>query len=240
MNGRWAAAIAALVFAFSLPAGAADLRSRAPELIPPPLSNWAGLYGGANFGGAFPSENITVGSGASLSTDPSGVLGGIQFGYNYLFSPNWLIGIEVEFGWTSGQGTGIFATPATAGTFTSEHNWYDLVTGRLGYAMGNWLYYVKGGGAWMNADYRMVTAGAFPGAFAINSTRSGMMIGFGAEYMLTPQWSAKFEYAFLDFGKQSNSFGIPVVGPTTADTQIHEVKVGVNYHVMPGTLIAGF
>src|SRR6516165_10142074 len=80
-----------------------------------------------------------------VSTDPSGVLGGMQFGYNYLFSPNWLIGLEVEFDWTSGQGTATFANATTVGTFTSNHNWYDIVAGRLGYTMGPWFYYVKGG-----------------------------------------------------------------------------------------------
>jgi hypothetical protein len=134
MNGKWAAAkiAAVLALAFSVPAGASDLRSR-PIIPPQPLSTWSGFYGGANFGDAFPSE-----SGASLSTDPSGVIGRIQFGYNYLFSPNWLVGLEVEFDWTSGRdGTGTFATPNTAGTFSSNHNWYDIVAGRLGYTAGN-------------------------------------------------------------------------------------------------------
>jgi opacity protein-like surface antigen len=234
MNGKWAAAkiAAALALAFSVPAGASDLHSR-PIIPAQPLSVWSGFYGGANFGAAFPGENLTVGSGASFSTDPSGVLGGIQFGYNYLFSPNWLVGLEIEFDWTSGQGTGSFVTPNTAGTFTSNHNWYDIVAGRLGYTTGNLFYYVKGGGAWMNADYRMVTAGAISGIFATNSTRGGMMIGAGAEYSVTPQWSAKFEYAFLDFS-DGNFFG------ATASTQVHEIKVGVNYHLAPGTLVAGF
>ena len=251
MNGRWAAArsaaglafaglaFAGLAFAFSLPAGAADPSSH-PPIIPRPLSSWSGFYGGANFGGAFPSEDVTVGSGASFSTDPSGVLGGIQFGYNYLFSPNWLIGLEVEFDWTSGQGTATFANATTVGTFTSNHNWYDIVAGRVGTTMGPWFYCVKGGVAWMNADYQMVTAAAIPGGVTINSTRSGLMIGVGAEYMLTPRWSAKGEYAFLDFGNQSYGFGIPVFGGTTVNTQVHEIKVGVNYHVVPGTLIGGF
>jgi outer membrane immunogenic protein len=241
MNGRWAVAKLAVVlaFTFNAPAGAADLRSH-PPIFPPPLSNWSGFYGGANFGAAFSSEDITVGNGASFSTDPSGVLGGIQFGYNYLFSPNWLIGLEVEFDWTSANGRGSFANATTVGNFTSNHNWYDIVAGRLGYTMGRWFYYVKGGGAWMNADYQMMTAGAIPGGVTINNTRGGMMIGFGAEYMLTPQWSAKGEYAFLDFANQSYGFGIPVFGGTTANTQVHEIKVGVNYHVAPGTLIGGF
>ena len=49
--------------------------------------------------------------------------------------------------------------------------------------------------------------------------------------MLAPQWSAKAEYNFLDFGKDSIS---PIAA--TVDTQVHQFKVGVNYHFVPGTL----
>jgi opacity protein-like surface antigen len=114
------------------------------------------------------------------------------------------------------------------------------VAGRLGYTTASLFYYVKGGGAWMNADYRMAAAGAASGTVAINSTRGGMMIGAGVEYLLTPQWSAKLEYAFLDFDKNSYFFGFPTIGTTTADTQVHEIKFGANYHLMPGTLPGGF
>ncbi len=43
----------------------------------------------------------------------------------------------------------------------------------------------------------------------------------------------KFEYSYLDFG--SNTFGF---GPVAANvsTQINEFKVGLNYHLPPGTL----
>jgi hypothetical protein len=71
-----------------------------------------------------------------------------------------------------------------------------------------------------------------PAPFSINLARSGWNIGAGAEFMLAPQWSATAEYNFLDFGKDSLVF--PLAG--TVDTQVHEFKVGVNYHWVPGTL----
>jgi opacity protein-like surface antigen len=242
MNGKWElaniAAAMAVASALCIPAGAADLgrrhHARAPVVIPPPLYNWTGFYVGVNFGGAFSSEDVTVGNGATFSTDPSGVLGGFQLGYNFMFSPNWLLGIEAEFGWTSAQGAGNFATATTAGSFTSNHNWYDTLAGRLGYTQGPWLYYVKGGGAWMNADYRMVTAGAIVGGSTVNTTPGGFMIGAGAEYMLTPQWSAKVEYDYLDFGGNGLGFGIPVFGATNVNTRVHQFKVGGNYHWISG------
>jgi hypothetical protein len=66
------------------------------------------LTGGASIGGnldgAF-SEEKTPTPLRSWSSNPSGVLGGIQVGYNFIAASNWLIGIEGELDWTSAQGT---------------------------------------------------------------------------------------------------------------------------------------
>jgi len=68
-------------------------------------------YVGANFGGVFNREDVTTPIGIS-ATDPSGVLGGVQFGYNYLLAPHWLVGLEGDLGWTSAQGRANFIDPA--------------------------------------------------------------------------------------------------------------------------------
>ena len=60
-------------------------------------------------------------------------------------------------------------------------------------------------------------------------------IGAGAEFMLAPQSSAKAEYNFLDFGKD-NLRGVFTGSGIAVDTQVHEFKVGVNYHFLPRTL----
>lgn len=237
MTSKIAFARIAAVGAFALwlgaPANAADLATKRYTKAPPPapmvapLYNWTGFYAGANFGGAFSSESVSAAAVGSFSTDPSGVLGGVQFGYNSQFAPNYLIGIEGELAWTSAQGS----TNIGAATFTSTHNWYDTVTPRLGYVMNNWLFYVKGGAAWMNADYFASTLGT------TNSTRAGWTIGVGAEYMIAPSWSAKLEYDYLDFGNDTIGIGPTAFG---ANTQVHEVKVGLNYHFVPGTLLGQF
>jgi len=233
------AAAGAVASALCAPADAADLGRRPyyKEPLPPlvqPLYNWTGFYVGANFGGTFSNEDIT--NGLAFSTDPSGVLGGFQAGYNYQFSPTMLVGVELEMDWTTATGTSSFSNGTTAGSFTSNHNWYDTLDGRLGYVMGTWLFYVKGGIAWMNADYAMTAGGAVVGAGSTNITRTGWNIGVGAEFMIMPQWSAKAEYNYLDFGSDSVNFPIGVVGGSRVNTEVHEFKVGLNYHLPPGTL----
>lgn len=226
----------ALAVAMGVPAHAADLNARyakAPPAIPPPLYNWSGFYAGANFGGAFGAENASTPLG-TFATDPSGVLGGVQAGYNYMFSPDWLLGIEGEFDWTAAQGVANYGNAGNVATLTSNHDFYDTLDGRVGRVLGPWLFFAKGGVAWMNADYALNGNGGALGvnnSTSISSTRTGWNIGAGAEYMLSRFWSVKVEYDYLDFGNQTVNFGIPLVGPALGiATQVHEVKFGVNYH----------
>jgi opacity protein-like surface antigen len=193
---------------------------------------WAGPYVGANFGGAFSAgEHVLtpIGFGA---TNPSGVLGGLQFGYNYLVAPTWLVGIEAEFGWTSAQGKSNFVDPAGTASLsiTSDHNWYDTLSGRIGYVMGPLMLYAKGGAAWMNADYRMEVNSGLDGFTLTNTTRTGWNAGAGLEYMLGSRWSAKLEYDHLDFGSNTLGFLNPFGNSVIFKTAVNEVKAGVNYH----------
>jgi outer membrane immunogenic protein len=230
------AAAAAAAVAFCTQAHAADVAPLPYYKEPPPymLYNWTGFYVGVHFGGAFGVESESL-LGGNFSTNPSGVLGGVQLGYNYQFSPNLLVGVETELSWTSATGNVTAAFPGIAAALNSSHNWYDTLAARLGYVQNNWLFYAKLGPAWMNADYAMSVAGL--GTSSFNATRAGFMVGVGAEYAFNPNWSAKIEYSFLDFGTDNFAYAFAGVGvPTNIDTQVHEVKVGVNYHFQPGGL----
>jgi opacity protein-like surface antigen len=222
-------AFATAVVMLTLPAHAADLLTKA---APAPIAySWTGAYVGANFGGAFNHEDMTTPIGLA-PTDPSGVLGGGQLGYNYQFS-TWLLGIEGEFDGTTAQGTANFVDPvtSTALAVTSDHRWYSTASGRLGYVMGSLMIFAKAGGAWMNADYQFsVTNSGLTATSSINSTRSGWNAGVGLEYLLSPKWSAKVEYDYLDFGSNTVGLVTPVGNGVTFKTNVNEVKVGLNYH----------
>jgi opacity protein-like surface antigen len=220
------------MFLHVLPAHAADLITMRAPALAPATYNWSGAYVGANFGFAFDREDVTAPLGI-FATDPSGVLGGVQLGYNYLFSSSWLLGIEGEFDWTSAAGNTNFNNVAAVGSVTSDHNWYGTLDGRLGYVTGPWMLYVKGGGAWMNADYRFAANSPFGGAATMSSSRPGWNVGTGVEYMLTPRWSAKLAYDYLDFGSNTLGFVTPFGTGLTFRTRVNEVKAGVNYHWTP-------
>src|SRR5260370_27851605 len=136
-----AVASGGMAVSFCASAAAADLmRGPTPPRIAP-IPTWAGFYIGGHFGGVTSNETVDF-----ASTDPSGVLGGLQAGYNYIVAPNWLVGIEGELSWTSTNGTNIDGVK-------SQHKWYDTLDARLGYMMGSSLLSAKVGAAWMKAEY---------------------------------------------------------------------------------------
>jgi outer membrane receptor protein involved in Fe transport/opacity protein-like surface antigen len=194
---------------------------------------WAGPYVGANFGGAFSAgEHVLtpIGWGA---TNPSGALGGLQFGYNYMVAPNWLVGAEAELGWTSAQGKTNLVDPAGTASLsiTSDQNWYDTLSGRVGYVMGPLMLYGKGGAAWMNANYLLQVNSGLDGSTLTNTTRPGWVAGAGFEYMLGSHWSAKLEYDYLHFSSKSLGIVNPFGNSVTVESAVNQVKAGVNYHL---------
>ena len=80
----------------------------------------------------------------------------------------------------------------------------------------------------------------------LSETRIGWTVGTGLEWGFAPNWTAKIEYDYLNFG--SSAVTIPVGGITTGgvayggtvsanvNQSISEVKFGVNYKMGPGFL----
>ena len=70
-------------------------------------------------------------------------------------------------------------------------------------------------------------------ASATSSTRVGWTVGYGAEFDLGKNWSAKAEYDYLSFGRHT---ALATDGTTIMSdrSDISQVKVGVNYRFTPG------
>jgi hypothetical protein len=75
--------------------------TRAPAPAIASASNWDGFYVGANVGGACASDTVTQFNLAGPfpntgKINSSGIVGGGQFGYNWVGAPNWLLGVEAD------------------------------------------------------------------------------------------------------------------------------------------------
>jgi len=237
-------------------ANAAELPLKAPPPPPAPAWSWAGFFIGGHVGGMFGTASFDNPFGPSIFGDrvrTPGFLGGAQIGYNFQApSSPWVFGLEGDVSGLASDGTNtclafsaLFVSanchvrPRATGTFT----------GRIGYALGpegHTLVYGKGGGAWLNENVDITTNGdltimglPFPVTSA-NQTSWGWTAGAGVEQALTPAWSLRLEYDYLQFG----SFGVAtppgaaLVGrrffetpPTTTHVtqNVQQVKLGVNY-----------
>src|SRR5690349_23311449 len=84
---------------FGVPAFAADMAVKAPPPAAPPLPvfSWTGFYIGADIGGAWASQDATNTlccgqEGASSSLHSNSALGGFYAGYNWMVTPQFLLG----------------------------------------------------------------------------------------------------------------------------------------------------
>ena len=217
---------AALV-ALAAPAFAADVPARtyskAPAYTAPAVVyNWTGFYIGGHVGGAFTDGTNLLGSDARF-------LGGVQGGFDYQFAPNWVMGIEAQYSWLGGRNNGGVLFPG--GTLvTGNSDQLGSATGRLGYTWGPALLYAKGGYAWRDNNNNGVSVGGVPAAFtASGNHKDGYTVGAGLDYMFAPNWSAKAEYQYYNFGNTTFTSGpADIVGAKFRDDE-HTVKVGVNY-----------
>jgi len=241
LNRNILLAVVAVAAVSATNAFAADLPRKAPAYIPPappPALTWTGCYLGANVGGAFGNASVTGngGSGGEVSTNGSGFAGGGQIGCDYQFAGPWVIGFRNMFDGTSNKRSGTIpgVGPLAGDVVNFNNQWFDTLTGRIGYALQPaWLLYFQGGGAWAHTSTNITTA-ALGQIGQTSKTSSGWTIGGGVEWMFAPHWSAFLEGNYMDFGTKNGTVLNTAVGCAAgcafaAKATETTVLVGVNY-----------
>jgi outer membrane immunogenic protein len=271
-------AIAVAVLGSGSIASAADLAVKAPPMTAPvPVFSWTGFYIGANVGGAWgtkewtgTSEQLDAAAPVLLNNDVvgthtvNGFLGGGQIGYNY--QAGWTVfGLEAQGDWSNLTGKGpCFTEVAPGATFDVSNRCSANVRGlatfaaRFGVTWDHTMVFVKGGGAWANDRFSLHSSSNsnFPPSTVwnygdITDNRWGGMVGLGIEQAFGPNWSAKVEYDFMDFGTKNYTFigsqvtplgvSTPVRFSSDISQTIHLVKVGLNYRFnWGGPLVAHY
>jgi outer membrane autotransporter protein len=236
---------------------------------------WTGFYIGGFGGAAAGRTDIGFVGDPTSGNRPwvLGGLGGLNLGYNYQVN-NWVFGVEGDAaavnlhggrpaGSADGLSPGGLSVAFSPAFFTAQDktNWMATATGRVGYAWGRTLYYVKGGAAFedsstsVNCIYGptgqtalggglfrscLNQAGAVTGGFnTANYTRVGWTLGYGTEFDLGKNWSAKAEYDYLSFGRHT---ALATDGTTflTDKSYVSQVKIGVNYRFSAAAVVAKY
>jgi outer membrane immunogenic protein len=219
-----------------------------------------GFYMGAHGGGAFGSVDVVDifdyngDPRADNSFNTKGVIAGVQLGYN-IQRGNFVFGVEADLGYLDLSGDKSADLPRSqpnnpntdiSAKYSTSGGLYGDLTGRVGYATGRTLLYLKGGVAFLNASLDADYTGANctttrdqcfargaprvpnPSNFSFESDENliGWTLGAGVEYALSPSWSLKVEYQHFDFGSMSNSYSgidnFPCIHYTTGcDAKLH-------------------
>jgi outer membrane immunogenic protein len=206
--------------------------------------------GVAPCGTAFPNRFANQ---TSVPLNSNGMRYGGYVGYNWQFQ-NWLVGAEADGAWVDSRAfsAGIPGAedPTVAGspgldTATARETWDASVRGRLGWIVtGNVLFYATAGVSWIHVEASATCGTAFPvGWCAVPSflgttqtasaTRMGWTAGGGIEAMITPQWLARAEYRYADYGTFNSTLftGFGNVDALSFDTKLRTqtALIGVAY-----------
>ena len=193
-----AVAVSSAAVAADLPRGPSPYYAPAP----PPAYNWRGFYLGANAG--YEWGDIT-----NSNVSPSGLMGGLQAGYNFQMS-QFVFGAEADI-----QGSGADDTFAP---WKFSNPWFGTVRGRAGYALNNILFYGTAGLAY--GDITGEIAGLDE-----SKTHVGWAAGAGMEVGFASNWSAKVEYLYMDLSDRAYS----ITGVNNG-FEANMLRFGVNYH----------
>jgi outer membrane immunogenic protein len=209
------------------------------------------------------TPNFSASSATRTRINSQGGFGGGQIGYNWQAPggfkdgpSSWVFGVEADIEGMNISGKRTVAVPRfdnagnpIVGTLdlSSKGEFYGDFTGRLGYAFDNVLFYAKGGAAFLDSKFDFSSNGL---SGSTSGTLWGYTAGGGVEYMFRPNWSLKAEYLHFDFRSASASTsktgacvaadpGDDVCTRTSTEhvkfnPTLDTVKVGINYHIVPG------
>ena len=188
---------AAVLLAMTGAATAADYYA------PSPLGpySWIGPYMGATAG-------YQWGWVSNSPTQPSGLDGGIEGGYNWQRG-NFVFGGEADLNLSSAS--------ATVAPLEFSSPWFSTARGRGGVTFGNVLVYGTAGLAF--GDLRADASG-----LSETHANIGWTAGAGVEVGFTRRWSAKAEWLYLDFAGSNFS-----VSGVNNGLTANLLRFGVNY-----------
>jgi outer membrane immunogenic protein len=205
-----------------------------------PAANWTGFYLGVNagYGTGGATDQLTIPSILYYSTAgvrPEGGFAGGQIGYNWQGGGNshLVFGVEADLQRASISDVQSGAYDGYSRDAESHLDWFGTVRGRLGYATENILVYATGGFAFGGVTNEVLNS-YISTNFSTSNTAAGYVLGLGLEYKLSPVWSVKAEYQYLNLGKNdpraTSGETFVAYGGIVRDDDYHTARIGLNYH----------
>jgi outer membrane immunogenic protein len=208
---------------------------------PPTPYNWTGYYVGGQIGGGWDSNQVTTVNATAhfpagyshAASHGNGILGGGYAGFNYQIN-RFVLGIDADYSRANLIGSESDVSPLTGviNHDTEQVKWIATLTGRLGYAVDNWMFFGKAGAAWagFNGNGILTTVATN----VSSTTRDGWTLGAGVEWGFAAHWSAKLEYDYVNFGtsnynRTTTSGMSPPIIPFSATSSLDMIKLAIAY-----------
>lgn len=189
--------------------------------------DWSGWYLGGLVGysqgrlGVVLSDPAPARSSNSLGYSH----GGLYVGYNATISSRVVLGGEADVSFPDFFEDGV-VTAKTTGQRSYVTEKIDLVStlrGRLAYATNRWLIYGSGGFA--VSEPRFFESPAASGdSDKVLRFRMGWAMGAGAEFAVAPNWTARLEYFYDQFGPAGAVF--PSGTSVESRSDMHSLRLG--------------
>lgn len=198
-----ASAVAALSFSAAQAADAVmDVPAAPAADYAAPAANWAGAYAGANLTYQKGENDVT----GNANSDG---LGGSAFaGYN-LQNGQLVYGVEGDIGYSG--------VDSARGRYTAEQGVNGSVRGRVGVDLNPVLVYGTGGVAIGNTKVLDQTS-------SDKQTGIGWTAGAGVEGFVTDRITARAEYRYTDYGRETYNLDS---GKVSSGYDDHSVRVGM-------------
>lgn len=217
--------------------------------------SWTGFYVGGKVGWADErfdwlwdiSPNVPGVPPAGVGVRKSGVAYGGQAGYQYQMG-SWVFGIEgsvtaFNFGNDYQTRVNAFQVGLNKDFSAQSIQWIGKVTPKLGYAVGRWMGYVKGGYAFSESDVALATFFSPNGLIQTQSSgklSGGWTVGGGLDYLITNNVIVGLDYNYTKLGGQ-NRLLVSTFNNTVpsnhflGDLTTNEVMLRVDFKFNPGS-----
>ncbi|AXS39895.1 outer membrane beta-barrel protein [Breoghania sp. L-A4] len=219
---------AVLAVSFAASAHASDER---------PVWDWNGVYMGAHAGWVGSDVRWTDNTGNwwappgfTHSASDNGFIGGGQVGI-LRQQGNIVGGLELSVSGASGGTRAASPFFPAIDTYKTEIDTLVSVTGRLGYAFGDWLPYVQGGYAGGMVSMRNTSGAGFfgcavPCVYDSSQWQHGFTLGGGVDYRISDNIALGVNYRYANLGNHA------YIGVTGNAGTLENFKVGADVHAV--------